>query len=62
MLIGEMNMAFEFNGIEYATNDNGHLENHEDWSDLVTSLQGAKPGATYAVPQKPQFSCGACEA
>ncbi len=26
-------MAFEFNGVSYETNENGHLANHEDWSE-----------------------------
>ncbi len=37
-------MAFEFNGTEYATNDNGHLENHEDWSEEMAKAMAAADG------------------
>ncbi len=37
-------MAFEFNGVEYPTNDNGHLENHEDWSEEMAHAMAEADG------------------
>ncbi len=37
-------MAFEFNGTEYETNDNGHLVNHEDWSEDMARAIAAADG------------------
>ena len=37
-------MAFEFNGTEYETNDNGHLVNHEDWSEDMAKAMAAADG------------------
>lgn len=34
-------MAFEFNGTQFETNDNGHLVNHEDWSKEMAEAMAA---------------------
>ena len=37
-------MAFEFNGTIFETNDNGHLLNHEDWSEDMARATAAADG------------------
>ncbi len=37
-------MALEVNGTELATNDNGYLENQEDWSEEVAQAIAAAEG------------------
>ncbi len=37
-------MSFEFNGKTIETNANGHLENHEDWSEDLAKFMAAQDG------------------
>lgn len=39
-------MAYEFNGTTIETNANGHLENHEDWSEDLAKFIAAEDGIT----------------